>query len=318
MAMTTQTIMLWVLAALFPGFVALSFMWGFGIAWNVIWLCILCAGCELGATYLRRLPKAQTPWSTLTDGATLVTAVLIALCLPPFMHPGILAVAAIASIGLAKHIYGGLGRNVFNPAMVGYAVILVSFPQSLAHWPDALANDLDGFSGATTLTHFRYRAGTTTLEFEALHGASMAQDRLVACCFLVGGVVLLYKRLLAWRTTAGMLAGLALGTLFGYDQGSSQSLGGAWFHATTGGFMLAAFFVVTDPVTHPRGPRHQLIFGLIIGLLVYLIRAYGSFPDGIAFAVLFANCLTPFMNRLPPRHRQPLRPETEQENAANG
>jgi electron transport complex protein RnfD len=299
MAMKTQNIMLWVLAALFPGFMAMTFVWGPGVLWNAAWLCILCLVSEALSLYLKGVQQRTALLFELKDASVLVTAILIAICLPPFTHVGILSLAALAAVGLAKHAYGGLGRNVFNPAMVGYAVVLVSFPQALANWPSAGGTALDGFSGATLLTDFRYRSGTTVFEFEVSQATAVAQQRMIAFWFLAGGLLLVYKKLIAWRVTAGMFAGLALAALFGYDQGSSLSLGGAWFHWTMGGFMAAAFFVVTDPVTHPRQHRHQIIFGLTVGVFVYLIRAYGTFPDGIAFAVLFANCLTPFLNRLP-------------------
>lgn len=303
MAMKTQAIMLWVLAALFPGLVAMAFVWGPGVLWNAVWLCLLCLASEALALYLRGVQQRAALLFELKDASVLVTALLIAICLPPFTHVGILSLAALAAVGLAKHAYGGLGRNVFNPAMVGYAVVLVSFPQALANWPGTGGVELDGFSGATLLTDFRYRSGITVTEFEVSQATAMAQQRLIAFCFLAGGLLLAYKKLIAWRVTAGMFAGLALAALFGYDQGSSLSLGGAWFHCTMGGFMAAAFFIVTDPVTHPRQHRHQIIFGLTVGVFVYLIRAYGTFPDGIAFAVLFANCLTPFLNRLPAKRQ---------------
>jgi len=296
--MKTQHIMLWVLAALFPGIVSMVFVWGAGVLWNAIWLCVLCVATEAAALYLKGVKQRSELLFELKDASVLVTALLIAICLPPFTQVGMLSLAALAAVGLAKHAYGGLGRNVFNPAMVGYAVVLASFPQALAIWPDPGGTTLDGFSGATLLTDFRYRSGITVSEFELSQASAVAQQRLVAFWFLAGGLLLAYKKLIAWRVTAGMFAGLAAAALFGYDQGSSLSLGGAWFHWTMGGFMAAAFFVVTDPVTHPRQHRQQIVFGLTVGVFIYLIRAYGTFPDGIAFAVLFANCLTPFLNRL--------------------
>jgi electron transport complex protein RnfD len=318
MAMKTPNMMLWVLGALFPGLVAMTFVWGLGVIWNAVWLCVLCALSEAGALYLKGTRQRQALLFELQDGSAMITALLIAICLPPFAHPGVLALAALAAIGLAKHAYGGLGRNVFNPAMVGYAVVLVSFPQNLANWPGLGSSEIDAFSGATLLTDFRYRTGNTVAEFELSHASAVAQQRLVAFWFLAGGLLLAYKKLIAWRVTVGMFAGVALAALFGYDQGSSLSLGGAFFHYTSGGFMAAAFFVVTDPVTHPRQHRHQIVFGLTVGIFVYLIRAYGTFPDGIAFAVLFANCLTPFLNRLPEKQAKAFPTGNPEKQSANG
>ena len=138
---------------------------------------------------------------------------------------------------------------------------------------------------------------------------NLQDQRLIAYSFLAGGLFLLVKKLLAWRIPVSMLAGVGFAALFGYDQGSSMSSGSAVFHWTSGGFIAAAFFVATDPVTHPRGARPQIIFGFTVGLMTYLIRAYGTFPDGIAFAILFANCLTPLMNRMATRHTTTPKPD---------
>lgn len=301
--------MTWVLVALLPGLGAMTYVWGIGIVYNVALLSIICLATEAAAVFAKQAlgnaPGENTvkKWSGhLFDGSTLVTAWLIAICLPPFTNFGILSLAGLAAIGLAKHAYGGLGRNIFNPAMVGYAVILVSFPSHLALWPASSDGGIDHLTGATILSDFRYRVGITTTEFTSLFAPNLQDQRLIAYSFLAGGLFLLVKKLLAWRIPVSMLAGVGFAALFGYDQGSSMSSGSAVFHWTSGGFIAAAFFVATDPVTHPRGARPQIIFGFTVGLMTYLIRAYGTFPDGIAFAILFANCLTPLMNRMTTRH----------------
>ncbi len=295
MDMSTSRIMLIVLAALVPGVAAMVSVWGFGVLWNLAWMsgfALIAEAVFLLAAGTRSLRDISFH---LKDLSALLTGWLIAICLPPYVAPGILALAALAALGLGKHVYGGLGQNVFNPAMVGYAVVMVSFPEALAHWPAPAG--VDGFSGATLLSEFRYREGLTVAEFVAAHPKAGADQRVVAFCFLAGGLVLLYLRLAAWRVPAAVMGGVALAALFGYDQGSSTSLGSTFFHWTTGGTVAAAFFIATDPVSHPRTPRNQILYGLMIGVLIYLIRAYGSFPDGIAFAVLFANAFVPLMNR---------------------
>ena len=295
--MNTARIMLLVLLALIPGITAMTYVWGVGVLWNVALTSLFCWLAEslcLWANGVRALPQIM---AQLRDHTTVVTAWLMAICLPPFTAVWLLVLASFAAICVAKHAYGGLGRNIFNPAMVGYAVLLVSFPAQLAAWPVLNGNDIDAYTGATLLTDFRYRVGMTTAEFDSVFTQAIGQQRLIAFSFLAGGLALAYKKLLAWRIPAAMFAGIAFCSLFGYDQGSSMSHGSAWFHWTTGGFIAAAFFVATDPVTHPRQHRHQILFGFVIGIVVYVIRTYGSYPDGIAFAVLFANCLTPLLNR---------------------
>ena len=308
--------MTWVLVALLPGLGAMTYVWGIGIVYNVALLSIICLATEAAAVFAKQAlgnaPGENTvkKWSGhLFDGSTLVTAWLIAICLPPFTNFGILSLAGLAAIGLAKHAYGGLGRNIFNPAMVGYAVILVSFPSHLALWPASSDGGIDHLTGATILSDFRYRVGITTTEFTSLFAPNLQDQRLIAYSFLAGGLFLLVKKLLAWRIPVSMLAGVGFAALFGYDQGSSMSSGSAVFHWTSGGVIAAAFFVATDPVTHPRGARPQIIFGFTVGLMTYLIRAYGTFPDGIAFAILFANCLTPLMNRMATRHTTTPKPD---------
>lgn len=309
--MTTPRIMLTVLAALLPGTAALVYVFGLGVIWNIAILCLACVVCELVALTLKGLTW-RASYTHIQDHSALLTAWLIGICLPPFVPAAHLFIAAAASIGLAKHAYGGLGRNIFNPAMVGYAVILVSFPQSLAQWP-SLGVNIDALSGATLLSDFRYRTGLTVAEFDLRYAAALAQQKLIALGFAIGGIALLYKKLIAWRIPAGMLGALCLCALFGYDQGSSTSWGGALFHAMAGGFVAAAFFVATDPVTHPHQNNQQLVFGALIGTLIYVIRATGSFPDGIAFAVLLANCCTPLLNRLATNAAKP-----KQAQAADG
>ena len=314
--MRTPHVMTWVLVALLPGLGAMTYVWGIGIVYNVALLSIICLATEAAAVFAKQAlgnaPGENTvkKWSGhLFDGSTLVKAWLIAICLPPFTNFGILSLAGLAAIGLAKHAYGGLGRNIFNPAMVGYAVILVSFPSHLALWPASSDGGIDHLTGATILSDFRYRVGITTTEFTSLFAPNLQDQRLIAYSFLAGGLFLLVKKLLAWRIPVSMLAGVGFAALFGYDQGSSMSSGSAVFHWTSGGFIAAAFFVATDPVTHPRGARPQIIFGFTVGLMTYLIRAYGTFPDGIAFAILFANCLTPLMNRMATRHTTTPKPD---------
>ena len=304
----TPNVMAWVLVALLPGLAGMTFYFGLGVLWNLFWLSALCLATEVLVVALRTgslspaLLRAPLQ-NNLGDGTTLLAAWLIAICLPPYVSIQILAVAALASIGLAKHAYGGLGNNIFNPAMVGYAVILLSFPQALAAWPalggaENLASD--ALSGATYLSEFRYRDAMTVDEF-LLNNPQVLHQQIIAGLFLLGGLGLIYLRIISWRIPLALLITVGLLASVTYDQGSTQSMGSAWFHWATGGTMAAAFFVATDPVTHPSRHSHQIIFAVSIGILLFVIRTQGNLPDGIAFAVLLANCATPLLNRI---HRQ--------------
>ena len=165
--MTTQRIMVSVALALLPGLGLLIYGLGLGVVWNIGLLTLFCLAIE--AIALRLTTK---PLHTLLDGTALVSALLIGICLPPWMPLPVLLLAAADAIGLAKHVYGGTGRNVFNPAMVGYAVVLVSFPGQLANWPNLA--EVDAMSGATLLTEFRFRDGLTTDEFAQAYATSIS------------------------------------------------------------------------------------------------------------------------------------------------
>jgi electron transport complex protein RnfD len=160
---------------------------------------------------------------------------------------------------------------------------------------------VDGLSGATVLTTFKYREAATVLDlwlrengFGTFGGVGY---EWVAAAFGLGGLALLGLRLAAWRPAAGMLAALTLLSLACYDGGSSASLGSPTYHLFAGSTLLAAGFVLTDPVTHPTSVKGQWLFGLVVGSTVFVIRGWGNYPDGIAFAVLLGNALTPFLDR---------------------
>ena len=290
---STSKIMACVLVASIPGVLASIQVWGIGIVWNLVWMIVLCLVVEICCL----LPRGwQQSRRGIQDLSAVVTGLILALCLPPYASIHVLLTASIVAIGLAKHAYGGLGRNIFNPAMVGFAAILISFPEALTTWPNI--GQTDGLSGATQLSDFRYRQGMTANEFELAFAATLSAQATIAAMFTLGGIALMVLKIISWHIPLGCLIGLGVAALFGYDQGSSLSHGSLIFHAMSGGFAFAMFFVATDPVSHPHDLKHQIFFGALVGLLTYLIRAYGIFPDGIAFAVLLANCCTPILNRI--------------------
>jgi electron transport complex protein RnfD len=210
----------------------------------------------------------------------------------------------VTALALGKHVYGGPGNNVFNPAMVGYALVLVSFPAALDQWPQARwlpAADADGLTGATALTEFKYRGAATVSDlWREANGFGLLGalgHEWVSLAFLAGGLVLFQRRMAAWRPAAAMLLTLVVLGLAGYDGGSSSSLGSPAYHLFSGATLLAACFVATDPVTHPTSRRGQWLFGMVVGLITWCVRAWGNYPDGIAFAILLGNALTPYLDR---------------------
>lgn len=285
--------MLAVMACMLPGVLVETTLFGGQVAANILFAMVVASVTEFVCLQLMRARRLEG----MSDASSMVTAIILAAALPPAVPWVVLGIAVTAAVALGKYAYGGLGNNVFNPAMVGYAIVLLSFPGALASWP----GPVDTLTGATALTEFKYRGGATVGEIWQLQNGfgylGAAGWEWVNLAFLAGGLVLLRLGLGAWRVCAALLGTLLLLSLAGYDGGSSHSQGSPFYHWFSGGTMLAVFFVATDPVTHPATKRGQWLFGLIVGALIYLIRSYGSYPDGIVFAVLLANSVTPLLDR---------------------
>ena len=316
----TGQLMLLVLMACMPGTAALWFFFGYGVLINLVWLSLLAVGIEAAVLALRKRPVLFY----LRDYSAVVTAVLLALALPPTAPWWLGLIGIFFAILIAKHLYGGLGFNPFNPAMVGYVVLLVAFPVQMTRWllpegaTDALPSlstalsifldqelpqGLDAYTGATALDQFREQHGANLVsEFWAK--TSVMGDwsgkgwEWVNIGFLMGGLYLLYKKIITWHIPVGMLGAIALLAALLYDGGSSQSHGSPLMHLLGGAAMIGAFFIATDPVTAATTPRGKLIYGALVGTVVYVIRAFGNYPDGVAFAVLIGNFAAPLIDAL--------------------
>lgn len=317
----TQKIMLTVLLACVPGLAALTWFFGPGSIINVLLACIFALCLEALVLTLRKRPVAFY----LADGSALVTAVLLGLALPPYAPWWLVFVGVGFAIVIAKQLYGGLGFNPFNPAMVGYVVLLISFPVAMTQWPapealltgaqyspDLIASlkhvfeiapiTVDAYTGATPLDIFRQNNGLLLADLyqqrPILHQGHWAGFgyEWVNLGFLAGGLLLLQQRIFTWHAPVGMLATLALLAAVFYDGGSSNSAGSPLLHLLSGGTMLGAFFIITDPVTSTTSNKGRLIFGIGVGVLVFCIRTWGNYPDAIAFAVLLMNFAAPFID----------------------
>ncbi|MBL4781834.1 MAG: electron transport complex subunit RsxD [Porticoccaceae bacterium] len=327
---STQWVMQQVLVATVPGLIVLTSYFGIGTIINILIASVTAIACEAAILKLRQRPIGFY----LRDYSALVTAVLLGLALPP-LAPWWLAVTGSAfAIIIAKHLYGGMGYNPFNPAMIGYVVLLISFPLQMSAWiapeglmvdgavasgalaPDLLSsvqivftgNAVDGFTAATPLDAFKHNSGLLVEQFYQ-QTPQFAQGRWagygwewVNIAFLLGGCYLLARKVFTWHAPVGMLLGLSLMALFNYDGGSSASNGSIIFHLLSGATMFGAFFIVTDPVTSATSNRGRLIYGALIGVLLFLIRSWGNYPDALAFAVLLMNFAAPFIDYYtPPR-----------------
>lgn len=310
-----------VLLALFPGALAHLWFFGPGIALQVA----LATGFALAieAVMLKLRERPLRPF--LGDLSAPVTAVLFALCVPPMAPWWIAAIGMLAAIGLAKQLYGGLGQNLFNPAMVGLAVVLVCFPHEFTHWlpPSGLATNSATPSLVDTLTAiFTGRlpppwgwdalAQATPLDMVrelSLRGETISEIRhdplfgdfggrgweWIANFYALGGLFLLWKRIIPWQTPVALLGTtIALSLpLWAYDPDIHPF---PLQHVFSGGLMLGAFFIAADPVTGCSSPRGRLVFGAGVALLTLAIRRWGAYPDGIAFAVLLMNCAAPWID----------------------
>ena len=311
--LSTPRVMQYVLLATLPGIVVLTHFFGFGTLVNILWGCLLALACEALALTLRRRPLGFY----LKDYSALVTATLLCIALPPYAPWWLIAVGVGVAILLAKHLYGGMGYNPFNPAMVGYVVLLISFPVQMTAWapprgPGGGARAAGGAAGLLCTRQLRrgdhgHPAGPAEAEQQPAGGGPVEQNpqfgrwagvgwEWANLAFLAGGLFLLYKRIFTWHAPVAMLASLTLLAALFYDGGSSASGGSPLFHLLSGATMFGAFFIVTDPVTSAVSVRGRLVYGALIGVLVYTIRVRGNYPDAVAFAVLIMNFAAPFID----------------------
>lgn len=319
-----QQAMKLVLLALLPGMAVMFWLNGWGMLINLLLAGITALATEALVLQLRKRPL----WPTLQDGSALVTATLLALALPAYCPWWVTVGAALCAMAFGKHLYGGVGSNPFNPAMLGFALVMVSFPQQLTHWPVSHGMDLlkgvqhvfgfgvdqapDAWAQATALDSLRINKSLT---MDELFTANPAFGRYgghgvewVNLAFLAGGVFLLQRRVFTWHAPAGMLSSLFVISLLCWNGSGSDSNGSPLFHLLTGASMLGAFFIATEPVSGPRTSGARLLFGAGVGLLTYVIRTWGGYPDGVAFAVLLMNLGVPALDRLVASRQERLAP----------
>ena len=316
---SVSQIMLRVLLALIPG-IAL-YVWYFGPA---ILVSITLASITALATEAAMLKLRQRPLKPfLSDNSALLTAWLLALSIPPLAPWWLVVVGTAFAIAISKHLYGGLGSNPFNPAMIGYAVLIISFPVHMTHWltPHAMgglelsfAEQLNYiFNGVLpaglTLDAVTMATPLDTLKTQLHLGLSVNDIRdmpifgrlagkgseMVAAGFAIGGLYLLFTRIISWHLPVAYLAALfATAEVFHLIDPAHYVT--PLFHWFSGAAMLGAFFILTDPVTSPTTAKGKLIFAVGAGVLTYLIRVFGGFPDGMAFATLLMNICVPLID----------------------
>jgi len=314
----TSGFMRQVIYATLPGVAVLTVFFGWGTFINIVLASTFAITTE---AFIMKLRKRSVLFA-ISDYSAILTAVLLAIALPPSAPWWLTLIGVSFAIIVAKHLYGGLGSNPFNPAMIGYVLLLISFPLEMTAWLPALGTEgsqlntldfmaslslifsghigtesIDAFTMATPLDTFKTYAGN---DLDKLLVAPVLQGKLagigwewVNVAFLAGGLYLIAKRIITWHIPVAMLLGLWLISGFFHTAVDNEVYASSTFHLLSGGTMLGAFFIATDPVTAATSNKGKLIFGFCAGILIYVIRAWGGYPDAVAFSVLIMNLSAP-------------------------
>jgi len=301
-----------VLLALIPGIAIYFYFFGWSILINISIAVLTALAAESIMLILRKRPVMPF----LSDYSAVLTAVLLALALPSLAPWWLISIATLFAIIVAKHLYGGLGYNPFNPAMVGYVVVMISFPQHMTQW---LLPNQDLSLMQTIALHFQ-NISLNGLPVDSITSATpidsiktgLSLDKTIADIrtssifgkiggygwewiaggFLLGGLWLVFRKLIGWQIPFSMLGSIAI--IAGiFSLADPTHYASPLIHLFSGGTILAAFFIATDPVTASTTPAGRIIYAIGIGLFTYIIRTWGGFPDGIAFAVLLMNMAVP-------------------------
>ncbi|MXP67412.1 electron transport complex subunit RsxD [Pantoea sp. Aalb] len=310
----TSNIMLLVVLATIPGIIIQSYFFGIGVLIQ-IFLAIFTALITEGMISCLR---QKTFFSSLIDNSALLTAVLLAISIPSIAPWWLIVIGTIFAIIIAKQIYGGLGHNLFNPAMIGYVVLLISFPIQMTNWLPSNSElniinmnaidslnmifntdtntinkySVDAISQATPLNYLKNKKIYSFSYKSELYGLAWY---FINLAYLISGILLIIKKVIRWHIPLSILASLSIcysiSWLFIPEKFNSPLV-----HLFSGATMLGAFFIATDPVTASITNYGRLIYGAFIGILVWIIRSFGGYPDGLAFAVLLANICVPLID----------------------
>jgi len=334
---STARIMRLVLLACIPAFIASTWFFGIGLALNLLIAGSTAVALEALVSVLRGRPLMLY----LRDSSILVTAVLLCFAVPPGAPWWIPFIGSSFAVIVGKHVYGGLGHNLFNPAMVAYVMLLISFPLEMTGWyiptaarvaaeradPLSIQGMLislqisipylkslplsefkpvtDGFAMATPLIEYKFAAPNTIyrtinasdeLSASLFDRASKTGWEWINLGFLAGGLFLLYKRVITWHIPAAVIISLSLLAWYFYQPGSEAIHGSPYLHLFISATMIGAFFIATDPVSSPASHGGKLIYGVIIGISIYIIRIWGSYLDSVGFAILLGNIATPLID----------------------
>ena len=302
---TTKKLMYDVVIALIPAFLMSLYVFGIGALLVTLVAIASCIFFEYAIQkYLLKSPV------TVADGSALITGILLAFNVPSNLPLWMVVVGSLVAIGIAKLSFGGLGFNIFNPALVGRVFLLVSFPVQMTLWPTPVVNNMavaDAVTGATTLGIIKegLKFGGTMSELSTqlpsnnemllgLTGGSLGE--MSALALILGGLFLILRKVITWHIPVVMLATIAVMTGI-FWMGNPEHYASPMIHLLSGGAILGAFYMATDLVTSPVTKKGMIIFAIGIGVITVVIRFWGAYPEGVSFAILIMNAFVPLINK---------------------
>ncbi|MDP2087843.1 MAG: RnfABCDGE type electron transport complex subunit D [Flavobacteriaceae bacterium] len=301
---TSKKIMYDVVIALIPAFLISIYIFGFGA---LIVTSVAIISCLLFEYLIQKYLLKTT--ISIGDGSALITGILLAFNLPSNLPLWMVIVGSLVAIGIAKMSFGGLGFNIFNPALVGRVFLLISFPVQMTSWPTVLENNTvfaDAVTGATplgiikdglmmgeTMTDLSSKLPSQMEMFLGMTGGSLGE--MSALALILGGLYLLIRKVISWHIPVTMLGTMAAMTGIFWLINPEQYVN-PLFHILTGGAILGAFFMATDLVTSPMTKKGMVVFAVGIGVITVVIRLFGAYPEGVSFAILIMNAFVPLIN----------------------
>ncbi|MBQ5550220.1 MAG: RnfABCDGE type electron transport complex subunit D [Bacteroidales bacterium] len=289
---TVSSLMFGVLMALVPAFLFSLYFFGIGA---LITTLVSVGFCVLFEWLIAKFILKTKP--QICDGSAILTGVLLAFNLPSNINPFIVMIGALVAIGVAKMTFGGLGQNLFNPALVGRVFLLISFPQQMTTWPKPIENRLnylDAVTGATPMSHDMLGKTDTVDMLLGATGGSLGE--MAAIALIIGGIYMIVRKIITWHIPVTIIATVAVFTSLVWLIDPTVCVNPV-YHLLGGGLLLGAIFMATDYVTSPMSAKGKIIYGIGIGLLTVIIRLWGSYPEGMSFAILLMNAVTPLINK---------------------
>lgn len=299
-----KKIMWGVVIAMLPAMLV-SF-WYFGLPAIIITLTAVIS-CLVFEYLIQKFVLKQNP--TITDGSAVITGMLLAFNVPSSLPLWQMVIGALVAIGIAKMSYGGLGKNPFNPALVGRVFLLISFPVDMTSWPlpKAIWTMVDAVTGPTSLgvlkegvakgdTVSQLASQLPSLQDLFIGGVGGSLGEVSAAALILGGLYMIFRKIITWHIPVSFIATVAIFTGIMWQVNPEQYIN-PMFHLLAGGLMLGAIFMATDMVTSPMTYKGMIVYGIGCGVLTVLIRLWGSYPEGVSFAILIMNAVTPLINK---------------------